>query len=87
MEVYVYNSSKKTGYYVYLGEKDNFSVIPDSIKPALGELSLALTFELHDGRKLAQEDPQVVRDNIEQRGFHIQISDPLLNPDLMGNPG
>ena len=83
MEVYVYNSSKKRGYYVYLAQKDAFDVIPDNLKPALGELSLALTFELTPQRKLAQEDPETVRQNIEKNGFHIQISDPLLNPDLI----
>ncbi len=83
MEVYVYNSSKKSGYYVYLGEKDNFDVLPDSIRPALGDLTLTLTFELNADRKLAQEDPDVVRENIEKRGFHVQISDPMLNPDFM----
>lgn len=82
MEVYVYSSANKTGYYLYLAEKDNFDVIPDTIKPALGPLSLALTFELHEGRKLAQEDPQTVLTNLAKQGFHLQISDPLLYPDL-----
>lgn len=83
MEVYVYSSSKKRGYYVYLAEKDTFDVIPDNLRSALGELSLAVTFELSPQRKLAQEDPEKVRQNIEMNGFHIQISDPLLNPDLI----
>ncbi len=81
MEVYVYSSDRKSGYYVYLANKDAFDVIPDALQSALGKLSLALSFDLNARKKLAQEDPEKVRKNLEQNGFHIQISDPLLNPD------
>lgn len=77
LEVFVYSSSKKSGYYVYLKEKDDFDTIPSSIRPALGDLTLALTFNLSPASKLATEDPQAVLNNLQTRGFHLQISDPL----------
>jgi uncharacterized protein YcgL (UPF0745 family) len=77
LDVYVYSSSLKNGYYLYLAKQDNFDVIPASIKPGLGTLTLALTFNLHESRRLATEDPARVLENLEKNGFHLQISDPL----------
>jgi len=43
----------------------------------LGELSPALTFELTKDRKLATENPETVLQNLQQTGYHLQITDPL----------
>ncbi|MEM7257424.1 MAG: YcgL domain-containing protein [Pseudomonadota bacterium] len=77
LEVFVYSSSKKNGYYIYLKEKDGFDNIPPSIRPGLGDLVPALTFDLTAERRLAAEDTKTVLDNLEDRGFHLQITDPL----------
>lgn len=84
MDVYVYSSSAKNGYYIYLAEKDNFDAIPESIRPRLGKLSLALKIDLKQTRKLATEDPRQVLENLQKSGFHLQISDPLLAADQLG---
>lgn len=81
MDVFVYRSNKKTGCYVYLPQKDEFSAIPPQLSQALGTLEYSLQFELHPDRKLATEDPQKVLDNIAELGFHLQITDPLATPD------
>ncbi len=83
MDVFVYSSSKKSGCYVYLPEKDAFDAIPASIRPALGELNFALQFNLAERRKLATEDPQQVLKNLEQQGFHLQINDPALSEEKL----
>jgi len=44
---------------------------------ALGELQPALTFELTKDRKLATENPETVLQNLQQTGYHLQITDPL----------
>ena len=81
MDVFVYSSSRKNGYYIYLAEKDNFDAIPESIRPGLGTLHYALTFELDKTRKLASEDPEKVMKNLVENGFHLQITDPVLTSE------
>jgi len=77
MKVFVYHSLKKNGYYLYVPEENNFSKVPDNLLQALGELEPALTFELTKNRKLATENPETVLQNLQQAGYHLQITDPL----------
>lgn len=77
MKVFVYHSLKKNGYYLYVPEDNNFKKVPDDLLKALGELQPALTFELTKDRKLATENPEIVLQNLQQTGYHLQITDPL----------
>lgn len=77
MNVFVYRSLKKNGYYLYTAVENNFEKVPQNLLQALGELEPALTFELTKDRKLATENPQTVLDNLRQSGYHLQITDPL----------
>ena len=82
MDVFVYRSNKKTGFYVYLPKKDDFTAIPSALGQALGKLEYSMEFDLTPTRTLASEDPQKVLDNIAELGFHLQITDPLATPDI-----
>ncbi len=82
MNVFVYRSLKKNGYYLYVPEKGNFEKIPETLTNALGQLEFALEFELVEGRRLATENPQKVRDNLKNPGYHLQMTDPLLTPHI-----
>jgi len=77
MNVFVYRSLKKNGYYLYLATENNFDPVPDNLLQALGELVPALTFELTTSRKLATENPETVLKNLQQAGYHLQITDPV----------
>lgn len=77
MQVFVYHSLKKNGYYLYVAEENNFESVPKNLLQALGNLEAALNFELTPERKLASENPQTVIQNLEQSGYHLQITDPL----------
>ena len=77
MKVFVYHSLKKNGYYLYVPEENNFRKVPDNLLQALGELKPALTFELTKNRKHATENPETVLQNLQQAGYHLQITDPL----------
>ena len=46
-----------------------------------GELQPVLEFDLVEGRRLAIADPAVVRVNLVERGFHLQL--PPTQPDPM----
>ena len=73
MQAYVYKSRRKSDTYVYLRERDGFGLIPDPLRTSLGALDFVLELTLGPDRKLAREDPTVVRANLAARGFHLQF--------------
>lgn len=80
MHVFVYKSLKKADTYLYLAARDDFSRLPESLRTPLGTLQFVLEFDLVPGRKLAQEDPDVVRTNLVSRGFHVQFPPSMEDP-------
>ena len=81
MHAYVYKSQRRPDTYVYMAGRDDFSCLPAPLRAELGALKLVLEFELGPGRKLASEDPEVVRRNLAARGFHLQMP-----PSQAGDP-
>lgn len=81
MHVFVYKSLRKAHTYLYLLKADDFEVVPEPVRAPLGQLQPILEFDLVEGRRLAQADPQVVRANLLERGFHVQF--PPTQPDPM----
>lgn len=77
MSVFVYRSLRKNGYYLYVPVKDDFERVPAELLQSLGKLEFALDFELTSDRKLATESPERVRSNLDDVGYHLQITDPL----------
>jgi uncharacterized protein YcgL (UPF0745 family) len=75
---YIYRSDRKTDYYLYLAEKDDFSPIPPEILQAFGEPAFSFEFELTPARSLAKENAATVCQNLKDQGFHVQIADDLL---------
>ncbi len=90
MQAYVYKSRRKSDTYVYLRERDGFGLIPESLRTSLGGLDFVLEIALGPDRKLAQEDPTVVRANLSARGFHLQFpppQDPMQQDPLQQTDG
>ena len=73
MRCFVFKSLRKADTYVYLAGRDGTGLLPPPLQSALGELQFVMELDLAPGRKLAQEDPQKVRENLAARGFHIQF--------------
>ena len=73
MQCFVYRSSLKLDTYIYLAEKDDFSVVPEALLKVFGNPEFTLEFELTPGRTLAQEKPEEVIRSLEERGFHLQM--------------
>ncbi len=73
MQAYVYKSQRKSDTYVYLRERDAFGLIPEPLRASLGALAFVLEVALEADRKLAREDPVVVRANLATLGFHLQF--------------
>ncbi len=73
MQCYVYKGSRKEGAYLYLTQENHFDDVPEPLLKSMGKLTLALSFELHPERKLAQADPKTVIASLEKQGFHLQV--------------
>lgn len=80
MLAYVYKSLKKADTYVYLSARDDFARLPEPLRAQLGGLQFVLEVALVPERKLALEDPAVVRDNLVMRGFHVQFPPAMADP-------
>ena len=80
MHAFVYKSLKKADTYLYLAARDDFSRLPEPLRTQLGALQFVLDVDLARGRKLAQEDPDVVRTNLVSRGFHLQFPPTMADP-------
>ena len=80
MLAYVYKSLKKADTYVYLAKRDDFDGLPEPVRLQVGRLQFVLDVALVPGRKLAQADPEVVRTNLAERGFHLQLPPTMADP-------
>jgi len=76
MQCYVYKGTRKEGAYLYINKENDFSDVPEPLLESMGKLSLALSFDLHPERKLAQADPAIVRADLEKQGYHLQVPPP-----------
>lgn len=75
---YIYRSERKADTYLYLLEKDDFSVVPEALMKVFGEAEFSFEFDLTPDRRLAKEDSREVYNNLQQQGFHLQMADDLL---------
>jgi len=80
MQAYVYKSLRKADTYVYLATRDDFARLPEPLRTQLGALQFVLEVALTPERKLALEDAGVVRENLSQRGFHLQFPPTVEDP-------
>ena len=80
MHASVYKSLKKAATYLYLAKRDDFAGLPEPLRTQLGRLQFVLEVQLTAERKLARENPEVVRANLASRGFHLQFPPTVEDP-------
>lgn len=73
MHCFVYTSLRKPNTYLWVGRRDDFSTLPESLSQMLGELRLVLEVELSPERKLPHEDAQQVMEHLHSQGWHLQL--------------
>jgi uncharacterized protein YcgL (UPF0745 family) len=73
MKVVVYKTPGQKDLFLYVAEEDGLSRVPDPLLEKFKTPEVALTFDLHDERFLAREDPKRVLQNIKKEGFHLQM--------------
>ncbi|HET6604742.1 MAG TPA: YcgL domain-containing protein [Xanthomonadaceae bacterium] len=76
MQVFVYRSRRRPDTYVYLGRRDDFACLPEAVSAPLAPFEFALEFALTPHRTLSRGDATVVRRNLMDRGFHLQLPPP-----------
>ena len=87
MQAFVYRSGRKPDTYLYLREKDAFTIVPESVRVPLGSLDLVLEFALSPDRRLARADAAIVMKNLERLGYYLQGPNEVLDPLVAGGVG
>lgn len=85
MNCYIYRCSRKQDLYIYLAEEDDFSNVPAEIMRALGITEFSMKLELTADKKLARENVVTVMNNLEQKGFHLQLPSDTNIESIMAN--
>ena len=83
MLCHIYRSNLKLDTYLYLIDKDDFSVIPQELLRVFGPPEFSFSFDLTEGRKLAKEDAFEVIENLETQGYHLQLQDDELIEEML----
>ena len=83
MFCYIYRSNRKVDTYLYLKDKDDFSVVPEELLTVFGEAEFSFSFNLKPDRKLAREDTADVLKNLEAQGYHLQLQKDILVEQML----
>ncbi len=78
----IYRCSKHDEMYLYTHESKTINDLPDELINLVKDLTHIMDLELTPARKLAREDITIVMDNLENKGFHLQMPANALIPDL-----
>ncbi len=74
MHSYVYKSQRKPDTCVYLAGRDDFDALPrELLGTTFAPFSFVLEVVLTPERRLAQADAALVRANLAERGFRLQL--------------
>lgn len=73
MKSYIYKSPRQDEMYLYLAQRDGFSAVPAPLLERFGRPQFVMELELAPGRTLARENPEEVRRNLAERGYHLQM--------------
>ncbi len=83
MLCHIYRSNQKIDTYLYLIDKDDFSIIPPELLRVFGPPEFSFSFDLNQERKLAREDTGEVLENLEKQGYHLQLQDDVLIEQML----
>jgi uncharacterized protein YcgL (UPF0745 family) len=83
MFCYIYRSNRKVDTYLYLAEKDDFSILPEEMLKIFGDPEFSFSFELSKDKKLAIEDAGGVLDNLQSQGYHLQLQSDVLIEQML----
>jgi uncharacterized protein len=75
----IYKSAKRAETYLYVEKNGDFSKVPEQLMKLVGQPQLVMTLNL-DGRKhLALADLSKVKQELQDKGFYLQLPPPTEN--------
>ena len=83
MFCHIYRSNRKVDTYLYLADKDDFSVLPENLIGVFGVPEFSFSFELTADKKLTREDTSEVLANLESQGYHLQLQNDVLVEQML----
>jgi len=83
MLCHIYRSNLKLDTYLYLIDKDDFSVVPQKLLRVFGEPEFSFSFDLTEERELAREDTAEVIENLSTQGYHLQLQSDELVEEML----
>jgi uncharacterized protein YcgL (UPF0745 family) len=83
MLVHIYRSNRKPDTYLYLAEKDDFSMVPESLMTVFGEPEFSFSFQLSAQKKLIKEDTDTVLENLKEQAYHLQLRKDVLVEQML----
>ena len=69
----IYKGNKKAEMYLYVPLEKGLKDVPEHYLQSFGELELVMKLELSESRKLARVDVATVIEDIQQKGFYLQV--------------
>ncbi len=69
----IHRSEKKQGAYLYLAPKKTLKDIPEDLRSMLGQCTQVMHLNLAKRDKLASQDIDLVRRNLNDQGYHLQM--------------
>ena len=73
MKCVVYKSLRQFDYFLFVKKEDVLARVPDGLRQMLGVLEKVMDLELDENRCLAQADVVAVIQQIEERGYYLQM--------------
>ena len=73
MKCVVYKSARKANAYLFLKCDSDISQIPSDLLEVLGTLEKVMNLELSRDQTLARADPDIVRQQLRDKGFYLQL--------------
>jgi uncharacterized protein YcgL (UPF0745 family) len=80
---HIYRSSRKVDTYLYLVDKDDFSILPESLLKLFGDPEFSFSFELAVDKNLVKEDTAEVLENLKSQGYHLQLQSDVLVEQML----
>jgi len=69
----IYKGSKKAEMYLYVPSGSGLQDVPEALLTTFGDLALVMNLQLSTSRKLARVDVVTVIEELQQKGFYLQM--------------
>jgi uncharacterized protein YcgL (UPF0745 family) len=69
----IYKGTKKAEMYLYVPSDQGLKEVPEALLDSFGELSLVMKILLSSKKKLARVDVETVIEEIQNKGFYLQV--------------